>query len=372
MNNIEPNGIAIIGMAGRFPGADNLNQYWSNLINGVEGIRHFSDAELRDLEPDFETIKDDPDYIRAAGVMNDVDKFDANFFGIKPRQAKALDPQHRVWLETAWESLENAGIAPSKYDGAIGVFTGSYINSYLFYNLSPDRDSIEGFVRLQSLDSFLNKISNEKDYLPTRTAYHLDLRGPAINVQTACSTSLVAIAQACSSLLNYESDVCLAGGVAIFLPQERGYFYNEGGMLSSDGHCRPFSDGASGTVFGSGVGCVVLKRLEDALEDNDNVLAVIRGTALNNDGAHKASYTAPSVDGQAAVIAMAQAVAEVHPDDISYIEAHGTATPLGDPIGGRRVDQSVSAKNRSQAVCGVGRGQIFDWPPRRCPLASPG
>ncbi len=326
------NSIAIIGMAGRFPGANDLDQFWENLINGVEGISRLDDETLRRLEPDFDELNDDPDYVKAAGVLPGVELFDADFFGIKPREARALDPQHRIWFETAWTALENAALAPEKYDGKVGVFCGSYINSYLFYNLSPDREAVEGFVRLQSLDSFLNMISNEKDYLPTRTSYLLNLTGPSINVQTACSTSLVAVAQACQSLLNYESDAALAGGVAIFLPQERGYVHTEGGMLSADGHCRPFSDGASGTVFGSGVGCVVLKRLEDALTEGDNVLAVIRGTALNNDGAHKASYTAPSIQGQSDVIALAQALAGVEPDDFSYIEAHGTATPLGDPI----------------------------------------
>ncbi len=326
------NSIAIIGMAGRFPGAQNLDEFWDNLVNGVEGISQLDDETLRRLEPDFDELNNDPDYVKAAGVLEGVELFDANFFGIKPREARALDPQHRIWFETAWTAMENAALAPDKYDGKVGVFCGSYINSYLFYNLSPDREAIEGFVRLQSLDSFLHMITNEKDYLPTRTSYLLNLTGPSINVQTACSTSLVAVAQACQSLLNFESDAALAGGVAIFLPQERGYVHTEGGMLSADGHCRPFSDGASGTVFGSGVGCVVLKRLEDALAEGDNVLAVIRGAALNNDGAHKASYTAPSIKGQSDVISLAQALADVEPDDISYIEAHGTATPLGDPI----------------------------------------
>ncbi|HFC12717.1 MAG TPA: type I polyketide synthase, partial [Anaerolineae bacterium] len=222
------------------------------------------------------------------------------------------------------------------------------------YNLSPDRAAIEGFVRLQSINAFLNMITNEKDYLPTRTSYMLNLRGPSINVQTACSTSLVAVAQACQSLLSYESDMALAGGVAVFLPQERGYFYTEGGMLSSDGHCRPFSDGASGTVFGSGVGCVVLKRLDDAMADHDNILAVIRGTALNNDGAYKASYTAPSIAGQAEVIAMAQAVADVNPEQISYVEAHGTATPLGDPIEIAALTQAFQRKTDKTQFCAVG------------------
>ena len=320
----------------------------------LEGITQLTDEDLANVEPDYEELKLDPDYVRAAGILAGVDMFDASFFGLNAREAKAMDPQHRIWLETAWAALEHSGYAPSKVDGQIGVFTGSYINSYLFYNLSPDRKTIEGFVRLQSLDSFLNMITNEKDYLPTRTSYLMNLRGPSINVQTACSTSLVAVAQACQTLLSYESDMALAGGVAIFLPQERGYFYTEGGMLSSDGHCAPFSDKGSGTVFGSGVGCVVLKRYEDALADNDNILAVIRGTALNNDGAYKASYTAPSIDGQAEVIAMAQAVAGVEPEQIGYIEAHGTATPLGDPIEIAGLSKAFHRKTDKHQFCAIG------------------
>ncbi|MEM7802060.1 MAG: beta-ketoacyl synthase N-terminal-like domain-containing protein, partial [Chloroflexota bacterium] len=264
--------------------------------------------------------------------LDDIDMFDAGFFNIKPVEARVLDPQQRIWFETAWETLENAGYAPSKVDGPIGVFAGSFMNSYVFYNLLPDRETIEGFVRLQAPDAFMHMINNERDYMPTRTSHLLDLKGPAINVQTACSTSLVAVSLASQSILSGESEMALAGGVTVFLPQERGYFYQEGGMRSSDGHCRPFDAKASGTVFASGIGCVLLKRLDKAIEDGDNVLAVVKGTALNNDGSLKASYTAPSIDGQADVISAAQAIAGVEADSISYVEAHGTATPIGDPI----------------------------------------
>ncbi len=324
--------IAIIGMSGRFPGAKNLDEFWNNLANGVEGLRHLTEEELRDVEIHYDEYKKDSAYVPATGLLDDVDMFDAAFFGIKPVEARTLDPQQRLWFETSWETLENAGYDPARFNGNIGVFAGSFMNSYVFYNLLPDRETIEDFVRLQAPEAFMHMINNERDYMPTRTAYLFDLKGPAINVQTACSTSLVSISLACRSILAGESDMALAGGVAIFLPQERGYFYQEGGMRSADGHCRPFDDKASGTVFASGLGCVLLKKLDRALEDGDNVLAVVKGTALNNDGTYKASYTAPSIEGQASVIEQAMVNADVDPDSISYIEAHGTATPLGDPI----------------------------------------
>ncbi len=324
--------IAIVGMAGRFPGAPDLDTFWANLRDGVPGLRSLTDDELAPYERDLEEFRRDPDYVPATGMLDDVEMFDAEFFGIQPREARSMDPQQRIWLETAWECMENAGYAPDGTDRPVGVYCGSFMNSYLFYNLSPDREAIEGFVRLQSLDSFTHMISNERDYLPTRTSFLFNLTGPAINVQTACSTSLVAISLASQSLLNYESDMALAGGVTLFLPQERGYFYVEGGMRSSDGLCRPFDAKASGTVFASGVGCIMLKRLDDAVADRDNILAVIRSTALNNDGVDKASFTAPSIDGQAEVISMAHSLAGIEPESISYVEAHGTATPMGDPI----------------------------------------
>ncbi|MFK7802578.1 MAG: amino acid adenylation domain-containing protein [Anaerolineae bacterium] len=326
------NDIAVIGMSGRFPGANNLDEFWNNLVNGVEGLRHLTEDELRGVEIHYDEYKNDPEYVAATGLLEDVDMFDAAFFGIKPVEARTLDPQQRLWFETAWETLENGGYDPGRYQGKIGVFAGSFMNSYVFYNLLPDRDTIEDFVRLQAPEAFMHMINNERDYMPTRTSYLFDLKGPAINVQTACSTSLVAVNLACRSILSGESDMALAGGVAIFLPQERGYFYQEGGMRSADGHCRPFDAQASGTVFASGLGCVLLKKLDQAIADGDNVVAVIKGSALNNDGSFKASYTAPSIAGQADVIRQARVNAGVSADSISYIEAHGTATPLGDPI----------------------------------------
>ncbi|MEM7116112.1 MAG: amino acid adenylation domain-containing protein [Chloroflexota bacterium] len=349
-----PNSIAVVGMAGRFPKARNLDQFWQNLVSGVESIHTLTDEQLEGVELEFEKAKTDPDYVRARGMLDDIDLFDAKFFGLTPREARALDPQQRIWLETAWTALENAGYTPEKYDGAIGVYAGAYYNGYLFYNLLEDRAAIEQLVRFRSLDAFLNIISNDKDYLPTRTSFLFNLKGPSVNVQTACSTSLVAVAQACQSLLNFECDMTLAGGICVAVPQEKGYFYQEGGMTSADGHCRPFDDKATGTVFSSGVGIVVLKRLEDALADGDTISAIIRGAALNNDGAQKASYTAPSVDGQAEVISLAQAIADVDPETISYVEAHGTATPLGDPIEVAGLTKAFRQQTDKTQFCGLG------------------
>src|SRR5882672_9274835 len=237
-----------------------------------------------------------------------------------------MDPQHRLFLESAWEALEHAGYNPDTYDGLIGLFAGASMNTYLFSNLLAHRE-LTALV-----GGFQTMLASDKDYLPTRVSYKLNLRGPSLNVQTACSTSLVAVCLACQNLLNYQCDMALAGGVSITFPQRKGQLYQEGGIISPDGHCRAFDAQAAGTVSGDGVGIVVLKRLSDALADGDCIRAVIKGCAINNDGALKIGYTAPSVDGQAEVIAMAQANAGVHPETISYVETHGTGTPMGDPI----------------------------------------
>ncbi|MDH5394004.1 MAG: amino acid adenylation domain-containing protein, partial [Gammaproteobacteria bacterium] len=348
------NCVAIIGMAGRFPGADNVEEFWQILKEGKETTSVLTDEQLRHGEYDFEKLKNNANFVRTRGILKDVDMFDAEFFGFNPREASVLDPQQRVWLETAWQALENASYAPEKYSGAIGVFAGSYTNTYLLHNLCKDREYIENLVRFRSVDAYATMLSNDKDFLPTRTSYKFNLKGPSINVQTACSTSLVAVAQACQSLLQYESDICLAGGVCISLPQEKGYLYQEGAMVSPDGHCRSFDADAKGTVFSSGVGAVVLKRLDEAVADGDNIRAVIRGSAINNDGSLKVSYTAPSVTGQAEVVAMAQAMAGVDPETISYIEAHGTATPLGDPIEVAALTQAFRTKTDAKQFCGLG------------------
>ncbi|MBZ5536433.1 MAG: amino acid adenylation domain-containing protein [Acidobacteriia bacterium] len=345
--------VAIIGMAGRFPGARNIESFWHNLKNGVESIRFFTDQELAAAGVDAELLAN-PSYVKARGLLEDIDMFDAGFFGILPREAETMDPQQRLFLETSWEALENAGYDSEKYDGAIGLSAGVNMSTYLFANLGADREYIESLVSSTDAGAFQIYLANEKDHLTTRVAYKLNLKGPAMTVQTACSTSLVAVCQACQSLLSYQCDMVLAGGVAVTVPQMAGHLYREGAILSPDGHCRAFDAQAQGTLFGSGVGIVMLKRLEDAVDDGDSILAVIKGFALNNDGSSKVTYTAPSVDGQADVIALAQALAGVDADTISYVEAHGTGTPLGDPIEIAALTQAFRQSTDKKGFCGVG------------------
>lgn len=324
-NNVQRSvdGVAIIGMVGRFPGAASVEQLWRNLCEGVESTTFFSDEEL-DASIDS-TLKQDPLYVKARGIIQGAETFDAAFFGITPREAEVMDPQARVFLELAQEALENAGYTPESFQGLIGMYAGSGKNTY-FENHICGRPEI-----VNRLGEFQTMLANEKDFLTTRASYKLNLKGPSISVNTACSTSLVAVIQAFQGLMSYQCDMALAGGISITTPQNSGYLYQEG-MLSRDGHCRPFDAKAQGTMFNNGAGLVVLKRLEDALQDGDRIYAVIQGTGINNDGAGKVSFTAPSVNGQAEAIAMALAYADFHPETISYIEAHGTATPLGDPI----------------------------------------
>jgi len=319
-------GIAIIGLAGRFPGARSPRELWQNLIAGRETISHFSPNELEPADPDEMAARLDPAYVPARGILADVDKFDAGFFGITPREAEVLDPQQRLFLEASWEVLEDAGYDPRAFAGSIGLFAGSSNNTYFLRNLIDRKDVTDLVGWLTTM------MGNEKDYLTTRVAYKLDLKGPALNIVTACSTSLVAVATAVQSLQTWQCDMALAGGVTVALPQKRGYLSQEGAITSSDGHCRAFDADASGTVFSNGLGLVALRRLSDALEANDRIYAVIKGAALNNDGSAKVSFTAPSVEGHTQVIATAQALAGIDPETISYIEAHGTGTSLGDPI----------------------------------------
>jgi acyl transferase domain-containing protein/thioesterase domain-containing protein len=323
-----PDQIAIVGMAGRFPGAPDLEAFWRVIAEGRDTVSRFEvDEDGPDPEADASGA-----YVRARGVLDGIEDFDARFFDFLPEEASRVDPQHRVFLETAWEALESAGYAHGRHGKVISVYAGSFFSSYLYRNLLPDRAALEEFVRLRRAQSFALLVQNDPTYLPTRTAYKLDLRGPAMNVQTACSTSLVAVGLAVQGLLAGESDMAVAGGVCVAVPQRTGYFHQEGAIHSSDGYCRPYDAAASGTVFGNGVGAVVLKRLDDARRDHDPVLAVLRGIAMNNDGRTKVSYHAPSVNGQAEVIATAQALAGVEPGSIGYVEGHGTATALGDPI----------------------------------------
>ena len=340
--------IAVIGMAGRFPGARNVAELWRNLRDGVESISFLSAEQLRAAGVSAAELAN-PDYVRAAAVLEGVDLFDAAFFGLSPKDASIMDPQHRHFLECAWEALENAGWCPDEFDGRIGVYAGSGMNSYLIHNLLANPELVaEAGIFL------LKQTGNDKDVLSTRVSYQLGLTGPSLSVQTACSTSLVAIHLACQSLLNHECDMALAGGVTIEIPHSRGYVYREGEILSRDGHCRAFDADSSGTIFGSGAGVVVLRRLEDALNDGDFIHAIVRGTAINNDGARKVGYLAPSVDGQAEVIAEALAIADVDPDSISYVETHGTGTSLGDPIEIMALTKAFGQATDRKSFCAIG------------------
>src|SRR5215510_8530723 len=349
VNNGPDSDIAIIGLACRFPGARNADQFWQNLENGLESVAFFSDEELKSSGV-AAPLLDDPRYVRAKAALDEIEFFDASFFGFSPREAQILDPQHRVFLECAWEALENSGYSAQNYDGRIGVYAGAGMNSYLF-NLYSNRSLIE------SLDPFQLLISSDKDYLTTRVSYKLGLSGPSITVQTACSTSLVAVHLACQSLLSGECDMALAGGVSVTVPQKSGYIYQEGSFLSPDGHCRAFDADARGTVGGDGVGVVVLKRLEDALADGETIHAVVKGSAVNNDAAMKAGYTAPSVSAQARVIAEAQAMARIGADTISYVETHGTGTALGDPVEIAALTKAFRASTKRNGYCAIGSVQ---------------
>ncbi len=338
--------IAVIGMACRFPGADTVEAFWENLRLGVESVSFFSYEELAQAGVPKAAL-DNPAYVRAQAVLRDVERFDAGFFGYTAREAQVLDPQQRLFLETSWQALERAGYDPSRYRGSVGVFGGVSSNAWAFALMSDVQ--LRGMVPpIQML------ISSEKDFLATRVAYKLDLRGPAVVIQTACSTSLVAVHMACQSLLAGECDMALAGGVSVPLPQGRGYLHEPGGIASADGHCRAFDASANGTLQGTGAGLVVLKRLSDAVRDRDQIEAVIRGSAINNDGAEKVGFTAPGVEGQAAVIRAAQAIAGVGPEEITYVEAHGTGTVLGDPVEIGALTQAFGAGTKRRGYCAIG------------------
>ncbi len=346
--DLGPSAIAITGISGRFPGARTIPDFWQNLCHGVESIESLSDAQLLADGCDPSALSD-PAFVKRAAVLDDIDLFDAGFFGLSPRDASIMDPQHRIFLECAWEALERAGWNPDEFPGTIGVFAGSGMNSYLIFNLLPNH------ALLNSVGLFLLKqTGNDKDVLATRVSYQLNLTGPSMSIQTACSTSLVAAHVACQSLLNHECDMALAGGVSIEIPHKTGYFFREGEILSRDGSCRAFDAAATGTVFGSGAGVVVLRRLADALADGDHIHAVIRGSAVNNDGSRKVGYLAPSVSGQADVVAEAISVANVDAQTISYVETHGTGTLVGDPIEIAALTQAFRQTTPARHFCGVG------------------
>ena len=315
--------IAVIGLSGRFPGAGDIQQFWQNLIAGKESIKFFSEEELRQAGVDENYISH-PDFVAAKGYLDNADQFDAQFFGFSPRDADFMDPQHRLFLMLAWEAMEHANYDPDRYDGNVGVFAGCSENNYWFSIMRNKEVLDAGMLE--------NALAAGKDFLASRVAYKLNLRGPAITVQTACSTSLVAVHQACRSIIDGECDIAMAGGVSIGVPLVSGYIYTPDSIASPDGHCRAFDESAAGTVGGDGGGIVVLKRLSQALEDGDNIHAVVRGSAINNDGSSKVGYTAPSVEGQSNAIATAIVNAGIEASSISYIETHGTGTNLGDPI----------------------------------------
>ncbi|MFJ7901541.1 type I polyketide synthase [Streptomyces sp. NPDC096198] len=347
--------IAIIGMAARFPGAGDTETFWENLRDGIESVTRFGPDELDQSD---RALLDHPDYVPAGAVLPDIDLFDAAFFDITAKDAATIDPQQRVLLECAWEAFENAGYAPGEEHGPVGVFAGSGMSTYLVNNLAPHYALPHGgpFVEADMLQ-FQLKLGNDRNYLPTRVSYKLGLRGPSINVQTACSTSLVAVHLACRSLRSGESDMALAGGVSVVVPQKGGYLHEEGMIRSRDGHCRAFDAEAEGTLFGNGCGLVLLKRLDDALADGDRVIAVVKGSAVNNDGSDKVGFTAPSVERQAEVVKDALADAGVDSATIGYVEAHGTGTAMGDPIEVAALTEafrSATEEPAEPASCAIG------------------
>lgn len=342
-----PHAIAIVGLAGRFPDAYNLDDFWHNIWSGAELLKTFSDEDLDTAGIDRAT-RSNPLFVRKGTILETAELFDAGFFGVSPREAEILDPQHRIFLECAWEALENAGYAPGMPEKTVGVYGGASMNSYLFANISRNKALIDAVGGYQLM------LGNDKDFLCTRVSYKLDLRGPSMTIQTACSTSLVAVEVACRALRSGECDMALAGGVSVTFPQRAGYLYQEGMILSPDGHCRPFDSMAAGTRPGAGAGIVVLKRMGDALADRDTIHAVIIGAAVNNDGAGKIGYTAPSIDGQVEAVATAQALAGVDLRSITYIETHGTATSLGDPIEIAALTQVFRASTSDVGFCRLG------------------
>ncbi|WP_301184458.1 beta-ketoacyl synthase N-terminal-like domain-containing protein, partial [Streptomyces sp. NL15-2K] len=339
--------VAIIGMAGRFPGADDLDSFWRLLREGREGITRFGREELAAAGVP-QRLLDDPGYVPAHGIIPDVDLFDTGYFEFTPAEAAITDPQHRILLTAGHAALEHAGYDPGRHDGLISVYAGAAINTYLQQQVLPHVD------QTTTSSHFAVMVGNDKDFLATRLSYKLDLKGPSYAVQTACSTSLVAIHLACQGLVNGECDMALAGGVTVKLPQTKGYLYEEGAILSQDGYVRTFDADAGGTVLGNGVGVVVLKLLQDAIADRDTIHAVIKGTATNNDGSGKVSFAAPGAAGQTAVIREAHTVSGVDPRSIGYVEAHGTATRLGDPVEVSALTRAFREATGDTGFCAIG------------------
>jgi len=353
-SELPPNAIAVVGMAARLPGANTLSAFWDNLRHGKESIVTLAEDDLL-AEGIPEKALANHAYVRRAALVDGIDEFDADFFGFTPQVARSTDPQHRLFLQTAWHAIEDAGYDPANIEGSVGVYATSTTSGYLLHNIMSNHDPNVVMGQGITFDMVNLSLQNDKDYLATKVAHAFNLRGPALSVQTACSSALVAVHLACQSILNGECEMALAGGASLRIPHHVGYWYAPGSMVSPTGHCRPFDVRSDGTIFGSGVGVVVLKALQDAVDDGDRIHAVIRGSALNNDGSTKMTYAAPTAAGQADVIAEAQAIAEVDASEVSYVETHGTGTPLGDPIEieGLRQAFAVSDEPR-QGPCYIG------------------
>ena len=337
---------AIVGMSARMPGANNVDEFWTNLVGGVESIKFFTPEELDEtIDP---RDRDDANYVAARGIIEDADHFDAKFFRTPPKTAAMTCPQQRIILELAWTALEDAGIIPNKSEDKIGIWAGTYSTTYFHKNVLSNTELV------RQTGEFQAGVLNEKDYIATRVAHALNFTGPAINVNTACSTSLVALIEACKSLDAGHCDVALAGAASVHFPQYSGHLHQEGSIFSPDGHCRPFDANGAGTLFSDGAGIVVVKRLEDAIKNGDRIYATVRGFGINNDGNEKASFSAPSIQGQANAIAMAHSMANIESESIGYIEAHGTATPIGDPIEVAALRTVFEAQTDAKQFCAIG------------------
>jgi len=339
--------IAVVGLSCRFPGALNIEDYWNNLVHGNETISHFSKEELINSLISNELLEN-PNYVKARGILKDIDKFDADFFGFNPRDARITDPQHKLLMECVWQALETAGYVPEKTKGIIGLYASMADSSYLINNLCKNAEI------LQNIDWLQMRIATSMMSLATQISYRLNLTGPSININTACSSALVSIATACQALIDYQCDIAIAGAVAIYTPEKTGYLYQEGGIESPDGHCRSYDSGANGTVFSNGAGVTVLKRMSDAIQDGDYIYGVIKGWNVNNDGADKVGYTAPSIDGQVKCIISALAFANITPDSLQFIEGHGTGTTLGDAIELTAFAKAFALQTKNKQFCAIG------------------
>ena len=347
--------VAVVGLGCRLPGAENPTEFWDNLVHERESILTLDDETLRRNEIDFDAVSRDPDFVRRAGIIEHAEDWDCEFFGLTPRQAALMDPQHRVWLECAWDAIEDAAFDPTQAGAEVGVFMGIGVRgNYFMANILRDRAYADAYVRNGDVDVYETQLLNDRDYIATRTAQIFQLRGPAATVQSACSTSLLAVTLGCQSLWRGETNAVLAGGSSIQFPQARGYRHQPGGIFSTDGSTRSFDSRASGTIFSCGVGAVLLQRLEDALAAKRPVYAVIRGAAVNNDGGAGPSYIAPAIEGQQRVIERALSLGRIDPRSISLLEAHGTATPMGDPVEVSALTRAFRKRTNDVAFCGIG------------------